>query len=368
MNKLTQMIVYVALAITTSISHFAIAQSEDAGVLKYPADSARLASLNIEPVSLHARPTGEPLNGRVVYDEDRTSRVNSPLAGRVVKIFHRVGDPVAKNDPLLELDSPELGSAEAEASKADADLVIARAGYQRAQMLYEGHVLAKKDLEQAEGDFHKAEAEVQRTKLRLRNLGIGARSNEEDLSLRTAVDGVVTERHVNPGMEVRPDLPDPLFVVSDPTHVWIYIDLLEKDLSRVTQGQQVEILSDAYPNRPLRGEVRHIGDVMDPNTHRLTATLAVDNPKKLLKPGMYVRVSLLAGEGKPSVVLPNSALITEGQHTYVFVETKPGELHKRMVTVAMQGREQSVVESGLREGERVVTRGALLLNADLQSK
>lgn len=340
--------------------------SSEPGVLSYPPGAPRLASLNIEAVSLRSRPVGESLNGRVVYDEDRTSRVTAPVTGRVVKIYQRVGDNVAKGAALLWLDSPELGSAQADVAKAKADLAVMRAGYQRAEMLYQGNVLARKDFEQAESDFHKAEAELQRATLRLRNLGVEKASDKEDLSLRSAITGVVTERHVNPGMEVRPDLADPLFVITDPTHLWIYIDVPEKDIGRVRAGQHVEVYSDAYPELRLRGSVHHVGDVLDPTTRRLTATLAVDNPKRLLKPGMYVRVSPLAGDDKPVVILPNSAFITEGQHTYVFVEVKPGELHKRLVTLGMQGREQSVVESGLREGERVVTHGALLLNSDLQ--
>jgi len=365
MNKLCRTLMHVACAL--ALPSLALAQTGDAGVLKYPTDSPRLANLHIEAVALHDRPTGDPLNGRVVYDEDRTSRVNSPLAGRVIDILHRVGDTVAKNEPLLRLDSPELGNAEADASKAEADLTLARAGYQRARMLYDGNVIARKDLEQAEGDFHKAEAEAQRTALRLRNLGVKI-SDKEDLSLRSTVAGVITERHVNPGMEVRPDLPDPLFVITDPTHIWIYVDLYEKDLSRVHAGQRVEIQADAYPDLQLRGEVHHMGDVVDPNTHRLMATLTVTNPDKLLKPGMYVRVLPLADHGQPVMLLPNGAFITEGQHTYVFVEERPGELHKRMVTLGTQGRDQSVVESGLSKGEHVVTFGALLLNADLASK
>src|SRR3569832_637789 len=116
-------------------------------------------------------------------------------------------------------------------------------------------------------------------------------------------------------MEVRPDLPDPLFVITDTTHIWIYVDLYEKDLSRVHAGQRVEIQADAYPDLQLRGEVHHMGDVVDPNTHRLMVTLTVTNPDKLLKLGMYVRVLPHTKQKQPVMLLPNGAFITEGQHS-----------------------------------------------------
>lgn len=191
---------------------------QDAGVLRYKPNAPQLSALSIAVINPRLRPLSEPLPGRIAYDEDRTSRISSPVVGRVIRIGAEPGDAVRKGQQLLELDSPDLGSALADVAKADADLAQYSASYERARTLFEGQALARKDLVQAESDLSKAEAESRRAKMRLHNLlPEGGKSPGETYILRTPINGVVTERHVNPGMEVRPDLQDPLFVISDPT-------------------------------------------------------------------------------------------------------------------------------------------------------
>jgi cobalt-zinc-cadmium efflux system membrane fusion protein len=94
---------------------------------------------------------------------------------------------------------------------------------------------------------------------------------------------------------------------------------------------------------------------------------SVDNPDRKLRPEMYARVSFLADGGRSALPLPNGGLVVEGIHSYAFVETEPGVFRKREVGIGLQGRDESYVESGIEPGERVVTEGALLLNAEAAS-
>lgn len=342
-------------------------ESQDAGVLRYKPNAPQLSALSIAAINPRLRPLSEPLPGRIAYDEDRTSRISSPVVGRVIRIGAEPGDAVRKGQQLLELDSPDLGSALADVAKADADLAQYSASYERARTLFEGQALARKDLVQAESDLSKAEAESRRAKMRLHNLlPEGGKSPGETYILRTPINGVVTERHVNPGMEVRPDLQDPLFVISDPTHLWVIVELTERDLGKLRTGQSVGVSVDAYPGQTFMARVANISDVLDPATRRVRARVILDNPERRLKPEMFARVMPLADRSQPVLVVPNSALVTEGRRTFVFVETIPGELHKRAVQLGLQTRDFSVVESGLNAGDRVVTSGAVLLNSDLQ--
>ncbi len=345
----------------------AVEQPQDAGVLRYKPNAPQLSALNIAVINPRLRPLSEPLPGRIAYDEDHTSRVSSPVVGRVTRIGAELGDTVRKGQALLDLDAPELGVALADVSKADADLSQYRAAYERARTLFEGQAIARKNLEQAEADLSKAEAESRRAKMRLHNLlPEGGKSPGETYTLRAPISGVVTERHVNPGMEVRPDLQDPLFVISDPTHLWVIVELTERDLGKLHTGQSVGVSVDAYPGQTFMARVANIADVLDPVTRRVRARVILDNPERRLKPEMFARVMPLADRSQPVLVVPNSALVTEGRRTFVFVETIPGELHKRAVQLGLQTRDFSVVESGLSAGDRVVTSGAVLLNSDLQ--
>ncbi len=333
-------------------------------ILRYPAGAPQLAYLRVEKAEAWPVPALEPLNGRIAYDDNVTARVSSPIAGRVVKIGAQAGDHVAAGQPLLWLDSPDYAQAMADLRKADADLRLKRLAFGRAKVLFDGEVLARKDFEAAENDVHQSAAEADRARARFRNLDPGEAGRQE-FALRAPLDGIVTERQANPGSEVRPDAPAPLFVITDPARLWVIVDLPEKDLSKVRTGQAVAIEVDAWPGERFSARILAIGDVVDSASRRVVVRCELSNAKRLLKPEMYARVTPGA-EGAPLPRVLNSALVTDGLHTFLFVETAPGTLEKRRVVLAYRGHEASYVKEGLAPGERVVTAGALLLNAELE--
>ena len=147
---------------------------------------------------------------------------------------------------------------------------------------------------------------------------------------------------------------------------WATIDLPERDLSKVFNGQPILIQVDAYPNEAFTGKVQSIGTMVDPVTRRIQVRCSVDSKNKL-KPEMYARITLLNNHNLKAIRIPNSALITEGLYSYVFVETSPGHLKKRRVTLDVQERDYATVKSGISVGEKVVVSGAILLNSELSA-
>jgi cobalt-zinc-cadmium efflux system membrane fusion protein len=170
---------------------------------------------------------------------------------------------------------------------------------------------------------------------------------------------------VSAGSEVRPDATIPLFVITDPAHLWVMMDLPEQDIDKVKIGQLVTVNVDAYPKDTFSGKVTAIAGALDPVTRRMQVRCEVDNKEFKLKPEMYARVWPVANmqDGYPRI--PNTSIVTVGLYSYVFVETSPGVLQRRKVVLGLQGHEDSFVREGLKAGERVVTIGALLLNAEL---
>lgn len=325
--------------------------------------ASALSRLMIAPVIEIPVPVTEPLNGKIVFDENRTARIYSPVAGRALRLRAQVGDRVNAGQTLLELDSPEVGGAVADARRAQADLHLKQQALERSRMLVAGGVLARKEAEVAEADWASAQAESARASARLNNLGVST-GGVDHYALRTPIAGVVVERNANPGTEVRPDSPNPLFIVTDPSRLWASIDLPERDLSRISQGQKLSIQVDAYPEETFAGEVTTIGVMVDPVTRRIPVRCSVDSRGKL-KPEMYARLTPLDSSQHRVIRVPNSALITEGLYSYVFVEEQPLHFKKRQVTLDVQRREYATVKQGLKVGERIVTGGALLLNAEL---
>jgi cobalt-zinc-cadmium efflux system membrane fusion protein len=335
--------------------------------VEFAPNAPQLQFVKTEQVVLRTEPLLEPLSGKVAYDENYTARIASPVSGRVVKIDVQPGQSVKAGATLAWIDSPEYVAAVADVRKDESDIQQKRRAYARAKEMYEAEVLARKDFESAENEVRQAEAEVERARMRLRNLVPGGAATEGRFPLRSPIGGVIADRKINPGSEVRPDAPDPLFVITDPTHVWVIIDVPERYLSKVKVGQLVQIEVDAFRGLDISGRIASIGTVLDPATRRVQVRCVVANPRQLLKPEMYARIVPLASEQNRLARISNAALLNRGVYNYVFVETKPGVFEKRRIEVGLQGRDETYVKSGLKEGDRVVVAGTLLLDSELSS-
>lgn len=131
---------------------------------------------------------------------------------------------------MVELDNPKLGQTQSVHASAVSDLNLASRTFQRKQELYANDVIPIKDLEQAEVGLNSTRSMVERARLKLANLGINSMRLDDRFILRAPISGTVTERNINPDMEIRPDLAVPLFVISDLTQLWIEMDIFEKDI------------------------------------------------------------------------------------------------------------------------------------------
>ncbi len=332
--------------------------------LTFEYTAPQLAFLKVEKAQAFPEPSVESLNARLDYDDNRTARVFSPVAGRVVKIIAESGDTVKAGDPLLQIDSPEFAAAAADQVKADADWTRKKQAYERAKQLFESKGISQRDLEVAEGEAQQAEAEVLRARARLKNLTNGG--TESQYILRAPIAGVVSERQVNAGSEVRPDAAHPLFVITNPLHLWVFVDLPEQYLTKISKGQTVNVEVDAYPNEIFQSTVSVIGEVLDPLTRRVQVRCELDNDHvHKLKAEMFARVTPISKTASDLPRIPNAAIFTQGVSSYVFVELSPGQFQRRRVELSIQGREYSFVKKGLHIDERVVIVGALLLNSEL---
>jgi len=343
--------------------------SAEPGVLRFPTAAPQLAQLKVDRTELAPVPMDEPLAARVAYDENATARLFAPIPGRVVEIRASIGDTVKAGAVLAVLDAPELGTAAADLAKAQADSQQKKSALERSRSLFAAEVIARRELEAAQAQWQQAQAETERARLRLANLVPGGTASPggQRYLLRAPIAGVVATRHINPAMEVRPDADEPLFVVTDMSRLSVLVDVPERDLPIVTVGKSAQIEVSAYPNRNFTGKVVQVAPTLDPQTRRVQARVSVDNREGLLKPEMYAKVGILADAREELPRIPTGALLVEGVKNYVFVERDPGVFEKREVTLAVQTRSYAYVWSGVKGGDKVVSVGALLLNAELAS-
>jgi membrane fusion protein, heavy metal efflux system len=328
----------------------------------YAADAAELASLSTAPVQ--PAPAGAVhTTGRLAWDEDRTARVFPPVGGRVRQLLAAVEQRVARGTPLAAVESPDMGQAQADADHAHTDLEAAERNLARARELYEHAAAPKKDLEAAQADRDRAQVEVERTASRLALLGGRPGEVDQRFVLRSPIAGVVVDRAINPGLEVRPDAQSPLFVVSDPERLWVYLDVAEQDLAQVHRGQPLVLRSNAYPRRTFPALLEVVGDTLDPATRTVKARGSLANPQRLLKAEMYVDVEVEEPSQRPGLQVPTAAVVADGPRHYVFVEEAAGTFERRAVTPGAEQGGETQVLAGLAPGQRVVVDGSLLLQS-----
>jgi membrane fusion protein, heavy metal efflux system len=334
-------------------------------VIAFPDPSARSSTIVVEPVHRGGE-AGLSLTGRLVWDEDATVRVFPPVSGRVARIATDLGRTVRKGDLLAVLASPDFGQAQSDTARAEADFRTAEHNLARVRLLQERGAAARRDLEQAEADDARARAESERTRTRLRLWG-GERAQDarvdEAFPLRSPVGGLVVERNLNPGQEVRSDGTTPLFVVSDPRRLWVLLDVTEKDLAAVAAGARLVVHAQAYPNREFAGSLDRLGAGLDPATRTVHARGTVANAGGLLKSEMYVTVDAETPRPSTHLVVPARAVIDENGRQFVFVEERPGRYRRTPVSLGTEREGAVPVVDGLAADARIVTEGSLLLEA-----
>ena len=180
---------------------------------------------------------------------------------------------------------------------------------------------------------------------------------------RTAVRSSGISEKINPGLEVRADASSPLFVISDPLRLWVFLDVVEQDLAQVRAGLPLTLRCNAYPQRTFAGRVEVVGDTLDPATRTVKARGSLANRERLLKAEMYVEVEVADPARRPGLEVPSAAVLAEGARRYVFVEVGRGSFERRQVTAGAERRGKTQVLTGLAAGQRVVVDGSLLLES-----
>jgi cobalt-zinc-cadmium efflux system membrane fusion protein len=363
----------------TGCHHAAEPSSEAAAVRTTPNQvqlpTQQMASVNVEPVQI-CKASVTHLNGRLVWDEDMTVRVFTYFGGRVIKILAEVGQRVSRGDPLAEIASPEYGQSQADARRAISDFVLAERNLTRLNDLFAHGAAAEKDVQVAEAEFARAQSEKQRTQALLAFYGGNTNTVDQVYVLKSPLDGVIVERNLNPGQEVRADAQlanaaqffSPLFVVTDPTHLWVQFDATEQDLPQLKEGQPITVHSRAYPDESFGGRLDLVADFLDKDTRTIKVRGSLLNPQRRLKSEMFVSVDLsVPPTSTAGVDVSSKAVFCKGERRYVFLEESPGRYERREVKVGAEHDGKVLVLDGVSAGQRVVTEGCLLLDQVLQA-
>ena len=234
--------------------------------------------------------TSISLPGAGGFDEDHTQRVASPIDGRAVAILVKAGDRVRAGQPLVQLSSPSVGQIQADAQKALSDLTVSEKASSACTSCRPRARWPRRRSRSRRAELRKARSDHARATAQLKALGVSPSDPAVNAALRAQIAGVVVERNVLVGQEVRANQATPLLTISSLDTVWVLADVYEQDLALVAEGDTVTIQVPAYPGEKFAGRVGHIGDVVDPATRTVKIRCVVPNKDHRLKPEMFAKV------------------------------------------------------------------------------
>jgi len=221
-------------------------------------------------------------------------------------------------------------------------------------------VISQKEYEKVETDFKAAQAqyEVAQAQLKVASSALKQAQTElKDTIIYAPFSGYISAKFVDPGQRAYTMPPTDILELIDISKVKIHLDLPERDLPFVKPGAKVEIRSDAFPELKLEGKVNRIYPKVDPSTRSFRIEVLMDNPKGILKPGMFVGARVFLGK-EEALVIPRDAILrapgTGIEYCFVVIDDTA---QRREVATGI--REENIVEikQGLREGELVVSSG-----------
>jgi cobalt-zinc-cadmium efflux system membrane fusion protein len=314
-------------------------------------------------------PAGQSLGhfpGRLVWSDESTARVFTPFNGRVERILVRPGEVVHAGQALVALSSGEFGQAQTEARKARADLDGSTAQFNRARDLNAAGVVARREFEQAQMELSHAEAEWSRASARLKVFGESATVVNGKFVLRSPIGGIVVERAVNPGTEVRTDATQPLFVITNPMRLTLLLDVPEADSDRIATGAEVHFALSSDPATQGSTHIQQIAAFVEPASRAVKARAAVDNVSRRFRGEAFVEADVALGASS-ELEVPADALLLIGPQYYVFVADGHGGFRRQPVQTSNLGRARVGIGSGLRAGQQIVVDGGLYLEQLLES-
>ncbi len=369
-----------------------------------------LAEIQTSPVERRYAEADIRLVGKVTYDETRVKDISAWVPGRLDRLFvDYTGVPVKKGDHLVSIYSPKLISAQEEllqTLKTEARLKDSSSSVLK--QTTSGTVRAAREKLELLG---LTPAQVQK----IEETG----EPIDHLIIYAPAGGIVVEKHKKKGAYVKTG--STIYTIADLSHVWVQLDAYESDMMWLHYGQPVTVRAEAYPGKSFEGRIAFIDPVLNERTRTVKIRIDVDNPEGKLKPGMFVRATVrpkLAAAGrvmepglvgkwicrmhpgeisdepgecsvcemplvsteslgyvsvekkaKPPLVIPASAPLITGERAVVYVADPDADqptYEGREIVLGPRAGDHYLVESGLREGEQVVTRGNFKIDSALQ--
>ncbi len=348
------------------------------GVVSFASDAPELKGLTVEAIQAVPMPVDEvTAPAKIEANPNRVSHAVLPVPGRIVKVMAKLGDAVQKGQPVVVIESPAAAEAEttflqSESGVRQSQIALTKAESDLARLtdLFQHDAVAKKEVLSAETTVGLSKAAVQQAqsareqaKQKLELLGLTAGKVRQQITVTSPISGKVLEVSVVEG-EFHNEINAPMLTVADLSRVWATSEVPESDIRHYKAGGGAAIELIAYPNQTFRATITRIADVVDKETRTVRVNAELDNSAGRLLPEMFGRLKY-TGAVEPSPWIPDAAVIQIEGKDHVFVEISTGHFKLTPVTLGRRHDGGSSVASGVKAGDRIVTRGTVYVKAAL---
>lgn len=331
------------------------------------------AGIEVGPVTTSGASGGVKIPAVLEANAYRRVIVTPLVAGRVTRVQAELGQHVRRGAPLALVYSPALAEAQTSYLSKRAELNAAAQELARTERLAAIGAASQQELERIRATHTGVATAVEGARAQLVLLGMRpaaiaelTRPNEitATTGIAAPIDGVVTERQANVGLNVDPSMP--LFTIVDLSTVWAIGDLYEQDFPRVRVGSEATITTTAYPGLALGGRVTYIDPQLNAESRTARVRVEVPNPQRQLRLGMFAELQIGAGGGPTAVTVPREAVQTVGNRHFVYLvpRNQRGRFIEREVRLGDASGTAVQITSGVRTGDAVVTKGSFFIRAE----
>jgi cobalt-zinc-cadmium efflux system membrane fusion protein len=351
-------------------------EAHEEGMVELSPAQVEAAGIQVEAVSRHTLARTLAATGQVGLDRYREVHLSPRVEGKVVRLVKLLGDRVRAGEPVIYLDSLPLGEAVATFLELKAERDLATAEMARVAALRAEGIAAEKREIEAQATLARVEARLDTAEEQLHLYGMTQPQIDElaphhehshsIFALTSPIDGEVIALHATLGEQVGPE--SATAQIADLSSVWVEAAVYERDLGSLTLGSEAWVSVAAYPDERFPGRLEFIARTVDEETRTTGGRIVVANPDHRLLPGMFANVEIQIGQGQPVVAIPRQAIQRDGDEAICFVEKRTGHYQRREVVTGETGPAYAEIQSGLAEGERVVTRGAFILKSEAEKE
>ncbi|QNR86798.1 efflux RND transporter periplasmic adaptor subunit [Pedobacter riviphilus] len=331
---------------------------------KFAVTNELIKQLLVDTVKIAPQSSLITLSGKIQADESKMIKIFPLVSGIAGNVAIQQGDAVKQGQLLTTLKSPEMAGFAKDAVASQTELRNSRRALEVAQDLYKSGLTSQKDLEAAKGDYLKAKAETQRSKV---VMGINKGNSKLAYELRAPISGFVIEKNVTTNMQVRTDNGQNLFTVADLSTVWAILNIYESDVSKIKTGDLVSISTISYPDKVFEGKIDKIYDILDQDNRVMRARVKIKNADFALKPGMFANVNVTGHSGDQLPFVNSRCLVFDKDRNYVLVLDKKAHVRIQEVELAKRMEDIVFINKGLNEGDRVIASRQVYLYQSLKN-